>query len=196
MQRRNALKLLVGAAGLPLLSSEALAFFQSVQAQVPKTIALKAFTGDQNAIVETISELIIPATDTPGAKAARVSEFIDLILSGWSKEDEKARFLAGVDEVNHRSQVLYGKRFMDAAVEQQKEIVRGLDDELMATQQLLQANRRGNRKPPEKTFFYMMKQLTLVGYYTSQVGAQEELHYEIIPHAHEQCAPVPTTEKS
>jgi hypothetical protein len=196
MQRRNALKLLVGAAGLPLLSSEALAFFQSVQAQVPQTAALKAFSADQNAIVETISELIIPATDTPGAKAARVSEFIDLILSDWSKEDEKTRFLAGVDEVNHRSQVLYGKRFVDAAAEQQKEILHGFDDELMAAQQVLLANRRGNRKPPEKTFFYMMKQLTLVGYYTSQVGAQEELHYEIIPHAHEQCAPVPTTEKS
>ena len=50
MQRRNALKLLVGAAGLPLLSSEALAFFQSVQAQVAEGTGLKAFTPDQHAI--------------------------------------------------------------------------------------------------------------------------------------------------
>lgn len=196
MQRRNALKLLVGAAGLPLLSTEALAFFQSVQNQVAQQATLKTFTPDQHAIVETMAELIIPATDTPGAKAARVSEFIDLILSEWSKEEEKVRFLAGVDEVNRHSQVLYGKRFVDATVAQQSEIVRGLDDELMGALQLVQENRRGNRRPPEKTFFYMMKQLTMIGYYTSQVGAQEELKYEIIPTSHEQCAPITIKEKS
>ena len=128
-------------------------------------------------------DLIIPATDRPGAKAARVSYFIDLILSDWSKQEEKTRFMAGIQEVDHRSQLLYGKRFVNATPAQQSEIVSGLDDALMGSFQELQANRRGNRRPPEKTFFYMMKQLTLV-------------KYEIIPTAHEQCAPITIKEKS
>jgi len=51
-------------------------------------------------MVETMSELIIPATDTPGAKGARVSEFIDLILSDWSDDADKKIFLDGLADVD------------------------------------------------------------------------------------------------
>lgn len=181
---------------MPLLSSDALAFFRTIQAQVSDKASLKTFTPQQNAMVETMSELIIPATDTPGAKAARVSEFIDLILSDWSEEGDKKRFLDGLADVDQRSQTLFGKNFVDATAAQQTEIVRGLDDELVEAHEQVQANRRGKRPLPEKTFFFMMKHLTLVGYYTSQIGEQEELHYELIPSAHEQCAPITTKEQS
>jgi hypothetical protein len=196
MQRRNALKLLAGAAALPLLSSDALAFFRTIQAQVAEKAVLKTFTPQQNAIVEIMSELIIPATDTPGAKAARVSEFIDLILSDWSEEADKTRFLEGLADVDQRSQTLFGKSFVDSSETQQSDIIRGLDEELVRAREELKEDRRGHRVLPEKTFFFIMKHLTMVGYYTSQVGVQEELHYELIPSAHEQCVPVPGKEES
>lgn len=196
MQRRNALKLLAGAATLPFLSSDALAFFRSIQTQITERPGLKTFTPPQNAIVETMSELIIPATDTPGAKAARVSEFIDLILSDWSDDADKKIFLDGLADVDQRSQGLSGKNFVESTVAQQTEVMRALDEDLVKAQSHIEPNRDGRRILAEKTFYYMMKSLTLVGYYTSQVGEQEELHYEIIPSAHEQCAPIPSKEQS
>ena len=130
MQRRNALKLLAGAAAFPLLSSDALALFRTIQSQVPEKPTFKVLTAPQQAIVETMSEVIIPATDTPGAKAARVSEFIDLILSEWSDEDDKKQFLDGLAEVDRRSQTLFAKNFVEAGAPQQAEIVRSFDAEL------------------------------------------------------------------
>lgn len=196
MQRRNALRLLAGAAALPLLSSDALALFRTIQSQISDNPTLKTLTPAQHAIVETMTELIIPATDTPGAKAARVGEFIDLILSDWSDDVDKKTFLDGLARVDQSSQTLFGKNFVDGTVAQQSAIIRGLDEQLTEDYQHIEPDRHGKRPLLEKTFFYMVKNLTLVGYYTSQVGQQEELHYEIIPSAHEQCAPITTKEQS
>src|ERR1700733_14956249 len=100
MERRDVLKLLASATVLPTLSSDALFWLQGVHTQIAKASALKTLTPDQDAIVTTISELIIPQTDTPGAKAAKVNEFIDLILSDWYDEPATARFLAGLADVD------------------------------------------------------------------------------------------------
>src|SRR6266571_9250505 len=123
MQRRDALRLLAAAATLPLLSHDAFSLFQEVHQQLPQTAALKALDPHQNATVATISELIIPQTDTPGAKAARVNEFIDLILTEWYDEKERGRFLAGLADVDSRSQNLFGKNFVECPEKQQTEIL-------------------------------------------------------------------------
>jgi Gluconate 2-dehydrogenase subunit 3 len=187
MHRRQALRLLASAATLPLLSREAFSLFQAVHEQMPEQVVLKTFNPQQNAIVTTIAELIIPQTDTPGAKAARVNEFIDLILTEWYDEEEKSTFMTGLADVDSRTHELYGKDFVDCAEKQQVEILQALDDEVAAREQ--DARRRRNH-PPEKNFFFMMKQLTLVGYYTSQVGFEQELHGEIIPARHVACVPL------
>jgi hypothetical protein len=75
--------LIASATVLPALRSDALFWLQGVHAQIAEASALKTLTPDQDATVTTIAELIIPQTDTPGAKAAKVNEFIDLILSEW-----------------------------------------------------------------------------------------------------------------
>jgi len=187
MHRRQALRLLASAATLPLLSREAFSLFQAVHEQMPEQAVFKTFNPQQNAIVTTIAELIIPQTDTPGAKAARVNEFIDLILTEWYDEEEKSTFMTGLADVDSRTHELYGKDFVDCAEKQQVEILQALDDEVAAREQ--DARRRRNH-PPEKNFFFMMKQLTLVGYYTSQVGFEQELHGEIIPARHVACVPL------
>ena len=74
MQRREILKLLAGTAAFPLLSNDALAFFQSVHEQIPATADLKTLNPHQDATVTAIAELIIPETDTPGAKAVRAPD--------------------------------------------------------------------------------------------------------------------------
>ncbi len=189
MHRRQALRLLASAATLPLLSQEAFSLFQAVHDQMPEQSALKTLNPHQNSTVTTIAEIIIPQTNTPGAKAARVNEFIDLILTEWYDEEEKSTFLTGLADVDSRTRDLYGKDFVECGEKQQVEVLQALDDEVAAGRAEPDVRRRRNR-PPEKNFFFMMKQLTLVGYYTSQIGFEQELHGEIIPSRHASCVPL------
>ena len=188
MQRREALRLLASAAALPLLSREAFSMFQAVHEQLPEQPVLRTLNPQQNAMVTTISEIIIPQTDTPGAMAARVNEFIDLILTEWYDDEEKAIFLTGLADVDTRTRDLFGKNFVDCGEKLQAEILRALDDEVAEARAGV---RRGSsrRRPPERNFFFMIKQLTLIGYYTSQIGFEQELHGEIIPARHAGCVP-------
>ena len=189
MHRRQALRLLASAATLPLLSREAFSLFQAVHDQMPEQPVLKTLNPHQNDTVSTIAEIIIPQTNTPGAKAARVNEFIDLILTEWYDEEERSTFLTGLADVDSRTRDLYSKDFVECAEKQQVEVLQALDDEVAAGRAEADVRRRRNR-PPEKNFFFMMKQLTLVGYYTSQIGFEQELHGEIIPSHHASCVPL------
>lgn len=189
MHRRQALRLLASAATLPLLSREAFSLFQAVHDQMPEQSVLKTLNPHQNDTVTTIAELIIPQTDTPGAKAARVNEFVDLILAEWYDEEERSTFLTGLADVDARTRDLYGKNFVQCGEKQQIEVLQALDDEVAAARSEADVRRRRSR-PPEKNFFFMMKQLTLVGFYTSQIGFEQELHGEIIPSRHASCVPL------
>jgi hypothetical protein len=189
MQRREALRLLASAAALPLLSRQAFSMFQAVHEQLSEQPVLKTLNPHQNATVTIISEIIIPQTNTPGAKAARVNEFIDLILTEWYDEEEKSIFLTGLTNVDSRARDLFGKDFGECGEKSQFEILQALDDEVATARADV---RRGSsrRLPPERNFFFMIKQLTLIGYYTSQIGFEQELHGEIIPARHAGCVPL------
>ncbi len=84
MQRRELFRLLTAGAALPVFDSNLLAAFQD--AHPKSTYTLRTLNPHQNATVVTMTDLIIPETDTPGAKAVRVNEFIDLILTEWAHE--------------------------------------------------------------------------------------------------------------
>ncbi|HEX4424631.1 MAG TPA: gluconate 2-dehydrogenase subunit 3 family protein [Terriglobales bacterium] len=187
MKRRDALKLLAATAALPLLSHNAFSLFRAVHDDLATSTGLRTLNPHQNATVTTISELIIPQTDTPGAKAARVNEFIDVILTDWYEDQERANFLTGLADVDARSQTLFTKDFVSASPEQQTQLLTELDKEVVR-QHASPRRRQGN--PGKEEFFASMKQLTLVGYYTSQIGFEQELHESIIPPRHAGCAPL------
>src|ERR1700756_5255148 len=115
MHRREPLQLLAGAAALPLLSRDAFSLFHQVQDQLRAGSALKTLNPHQDATVTTMAELIIPQTETPGAKAVRVNEFIDLILTEWYDDEDRTKFLAGLANVDTQSRDLFGKDFVDCA---------------------------------------------------------------------------------
>jgi hypothetical protein len=144
----------------------------------------------QNKTVTVMAELIIPETDTPGAKAARVNEFIDLVLTDWYPVEDRDRFLKGLADVDGRSQKAYGQNFVDCAASQQIEILKGLDAEATALREAKSLEMSwGHEIAPEDHFFQMMKWLTLVGYYTSEIGMTQELDYVIIPGGYAGCIP-------
>src|SRR5262249_62025623 len=98
MQRREVLKLLATGAGAAVsgLSPAVLSIARAAQAQVGSGYKLRTLNAQQNTMVVTMTDLIIPETDTPGAKGTLVNEFIDVILTEWAHEDERKAFLDGL----------------------------------------------------------------------------------------------------
>src|SRR3979411_9962 len=126
MHRRDLFKVLGAGAVLPMLSPETFAFFQN--AQPGKGYALRTLHPHQNPTVLAMIDQIIPATDTPGAKGARVNEFIDVILTEWATEEERKNFLNGLAGVDEQSNTLFGKNFADASSPQQIVLLEAMDD--------------------------------------------------------------------
>lgn len=174
VNRREALRrLAVGGAAAAALPSwvETLSAFaldhahtHGQRAAAAKTAAAwkpKVLTPHQNSTVITISELIIPQTDTPGAKAANVNRFIDGVLSD-APEAERTKFLAGLTALDERAKSEFGKSFVSATAEQQT----GMLTQLSALQEKSQQGAE---------FFEAIKSMTIIGYYTSEVGVRQEL---------------------
>jgi hypothetical protein len=183
MNRREALLALGGAA---VLADPLLAAGRSLRTRLGSGGVLKVLDPHQNETVVTIADLIIPATETPGASAAKVNEFTDLMLAEWLDAEERKRFLDGLADVDTRSRKKFGKDLTACTPAQQTELLELLDLELAA---MRDAERQGVRREPTpaQRFFHMMKRITLLGYYTSEIGATEELHNPIIPGRYDGC---------
>lgn len=191
MQRREALRVMFAGAVLPAFTPELFAMFR--QAQPPPGYTLRTLTGHWNDTVVAMIDQIIPATDTPGAKGARVNEFIDVILTEWALPEERKNFLDGLAGIDKQSQSLYGKNFADASAEQQLVQLRAIDNAVMANRSV--RPRHGNTVPKpdaqlEGDFWEVFKRITIHGYYTSEVGFTQELKMEIIPGAQHGCNPL------
>lgn len=124
----------------------------------------KILTAHQDKTVTVVTELIIPATDTPGAAAARVNEFIDAIIED-APEAERREFLGGLTWLDARSTELFGTDFITSTPEQQ-------------TALLTIVSSPKNTAIEDRTgvaFFNAIKGMTITGYYHSEVGMREEL---------------------
>jgi gluconate 2-dehydrogenase gamma chain len=137
------------------------------------------FSPEQFRLVEHLAAMIIPADDTAGAKEAGVAEFIDFMVanrvpvSARSEirstqdsirlgEDAQTRFLAGLDWINARSKSEFGLRFLDCNAEQQNALL-GVLAYKAKYKPLTEAGR---------DFFQMMRDYTVVGYYTTKIGLE------------------------
>jgi len=121
-------------------------------------------TPHQNETVTTLSELIIPKTETAGARAAHVNQFVDTVLAD-APSAEREQFLQGLEWVDSRSAARFGVPFIQATPQQQ-------------TTLLTVISSTANQAPADRAgveFFQALKTLTITGYYTSKVGMLEEL---------------------
>jgi gluconate 2-dehydrogenase gamma chain len=124
MHRREMLKVIGAAAALPFVPARASAAVRLAESVHRRLDAERAVTGghtlrvlspEQNELVTMIAEMIIPETDTPGATAVHVNEFLDFLLAEWSSDEDRSRFLAGLDAIDHETRATYGKRFVELA---------------------------------------------------------------------------------
>src|SRR5260370_27754552 len=139
-------------------------------------------------MVGVLTDLIITETDTPGAKAAVVNEFIDVILTEWAMDAERQNFLQGLAGIDKQSQELFGKDFVDATSQQQVTLLRAMDD-YATTERGEYHQKHGNTVPEldaylKGSFYDIFRGITLHGYYTSEIGFTKELGLQIIPGAH------------
>ncbi len=192
MQRREALKLFLAGGVLPVVPGDLFGFFRD--SHPASGYALRTLDPHQNELVVAMIDQIIPATDTPGAKGARVNEFIDVILTEWANDEERRNFLSGLADVDKQSNTLFDKDFAAASSEQQLVLLRSLDEAAAV------ARARSDRKtrPPlwkpegrdlqmQDDFFTVFKKMTVHGYYTSEIGFSQELKLQIIPGAQHGC---------
>jgi hypothetical protein len=122
----------------------------------------KVLNPHQLQTVATLSELIIPETDTPGARAALVDRFIDAVLAAAPRRD-RSRFLKGLAWMDARSRMVTGSAFASATPAQQADLLTRLSAD-------------GSREEAAGIeFFSAIKGMTITGYYTSEIGLRQEL---------------------
>jgi hypothetical protein len=168
LSRRDALKLAAGvgaAAMIPLVPDELAAAQQAVAARKAGA-PFKFFTPAQHHSVDVLAELIIPADDrSPGAKAARVADYIDFALSE-APQDARQLWADGLAALDAASRSQFGTPFASATADQQTALLTELAKNELAP------------KTAAEKFFRDAKSRTIFGYYTSDIGIHQELKYQ------------------
>jgi hypothetical protein len=191
MQRRDVLKFLTSAAGMSAMPMELILALRQANAETSPSVGLRTLNRHQDATVTAMSELIIPETDTPGAKAVKVNEFIDLLLTDWFDEAETNLFLQNLAQIDADSRKSFGADFIACNSAQQAQLMKQFDDAAMEFARTHKSVTITETTGQPTNFFYVFKRLTLVGYYTSEIGFRKELGKTIIPPTHAGCAPLP-----
>ncbi|GAA4421594.1 gluconate 2-dehydrogenase subunit 3 family protein [Nibrella viscosa] len=151
------------------------------------------FTADQDAMVAEMAEVIIPTTSTPGAKAAKVNEVIDIVLKDCYREPEQKRFLEGLVTTNKISKDAYNKSFVECDNAQRIDVMKKLETQAKQERGQMMQGPADKRYTP---FFFMLKDLTLMGYFTSEIGATQALAYVPVPGRFEGCVPLKPGQKA
>ena len=135
------------------------------------------FDANQFALIEQIVDVMIPETDTSGAHAVGVHHFVDLMLAEWASPDRQTRYVRGLGQLDADLQGRDGQSFVDLAPDQQLDVLRAVDAAAYA-------NNAGN------TFYIELKKMVLFSFYSSEIGATEELQHEALPGPYKHCIPV------
>jgi hypothetical protein len=148
-----------------------------------------AFSQNDVAYLDEIGETIIPATSTPGAKAAKVGEFMTVMVRDCYTPNDQKIFRDGMDKLNDASKKKFDKVFMEATPEQRHDLLVELDKEA-------KDYAKNKKKEDPAHYFRMMKELTLLGYFTSEPGATQALRYIETPGHFSGCIPYAKGEKA
>lgn len=136
------------------------------------------FSVEDVQLLDEIGETILPESDrSPGAKAARIGEFMQVMVADCYSEAEQRIFQSGIEEVQEAARKEYNRDFLELTAEERLTLLTGFDR---------QARAQGEQSPVH--FFTLMKQLTILGYFTSEPGVTQALRYNPIPGGYDGCA--------
>ena len=192
MNRREALLRVAGLMGGTLSASAILAAGNGPAAGNGYSATTSAARGplilsaSQMDIVSRVSDVMIPRTETPGAVDVGVPGFIDLMLRDVCIQADRDRYLAGLADFDAAAVAENGKKFVALELQQQVTLVRKFHDAAVGEERRL----RGAHAHLQRPFILMTKELTLLGFFTSQVGATQVLQYVAVPGSYHGCIPV------
>lgn len=157
------------------------------------------FTAANISLLDEVAETIIPATNTPGAKAAQVGEFMKIMVTDCYTEKQQTAFMEGIGKLEEACKKMNSKGFMDCTPQQRHDFLVSLEKEAKAfntkrdeeDKPKREANDEANKKLAWKDhkefegspshYYTMMKQLTLLGFFTSKTGMTETLRHIPVP---------------
>ena len=132
------------------------------------------------ALLDQVAETILPATDTPGAKAAKVGAFMAMMVADCYDEAEQRTFYQGIEQLDQRSRTVNRVDFLAATPAQRTALLTTLDREQHDYMAAKQTDQPAH-------YFRMMKELALLGYFTSELGATQSLRYVAVPGRYDPC---------
>ena len=164
---------------------------QAAMLTVPARAAARTGEFDAKAIalLDEIAETILPETDTPGAKAAGVGAFMALMVTDTYAADERNIFQAGLATLDTRCRESCGRGFLAADADERLRLLEALDAE-----QFDYMGQKAGSAPAH--FFRMMKELALLGYFTSEIGYTKAMRYLETPGRYDPCVPFEPGEKA
>ena len=172
------------------------------------------FSPSNIALLDEVGETIIPATATPGAKAAKIGELMKIMVTDCYTEKQQSAFMQGLVDLETACDAMNGKSFMECDEAQRKELLIRLEKEARSFNQKrdeedkpkLEAHEQQNSKLPWKDqtefehspshYYTMMKQLTLFGFFSSETGMTETLRHIPVPGRYDGAAPYAKGEKA
>ncbi|MEO6843796.1 MAG: gluconate 2-dehydrogenase subunit 3 family protein [Ginsengibacter sp.] len=169
-----------------------------------KTGVSMIFTDADILLLNEIADTILPTTKSPGAKAAKVGQFMTVMVNDCYEALDQKIFHEGLVKINEASKDKNGKLFIESTPQQRHDLLVDLDKKVkdynqkinkyvnsltpdQRTQMKIQQNFTGsdplankNRENPDY-YFRMMKELTLLGYFTSEIGCTQAMRYVETP---------------
>lgn len=209
MNRRELLKQIALVTGAVVVGGD---FFLTGCKQTGKPEA--GFTPSTIDLLDEVGETIIPATATPGAKAAKIGEFMNVMVTDCYTERQQSAFMNGLVSLEEACNAMHGKNFLACSATERKAFLLSLEKEAKAFNQkrdeddkLKKANhQQTNDTLPWKDqtefegapshYYTMMKQLTLWGFFSSETGMTETLRHEPVPGRYDGTVPYKKGEKA
>lgn len=195
MDRRELLKMVAAATGGIVIGGEF--FLAGCKNPDAGTGTSTTFAESDIAFFDEVAETIFPKTSTPGAKEAKVGQFMTVMVNDCYTEDDQKAFRDGQASINDACKKLHGHDFMKATPEQRKAVLISLEKEVKDHQEKRRefnklqddlekkAQSNGDTSFKKQTmsahYFTMMKQLTILGYFTSKEGRTSATRYEPVP---------------
>ncbi|MBB2145607.1 gluconate 2-dehydrogenase subunit 3 family protein [Pedobacter sp. LMG 31464] len=201
MDRREAVKSVAFLIGGALSATTIATLFDSCNE--PGKNSANLFTADQEKLITEIADIIIPTTaKSPGAKAANVGPFITMMVKDCYPEDAQKAFVKGLEDIETRSKKDFGKSFFEISVKEREQLIIKVKDETVAAQKTekeelekagksdktdekqtspVKAAPMKDEKKTKPMFFAIARDLTLLGFFTSEIGATKAYEYVEIP---------------
>ena len=187
MDRRTIIKQISLITGAAFVGGE---LFVQTGCKADKTDqASSLLTTQQVSLLDEIGETILPQTATPGAKEVGIGQFMQKMITDCYSKEQQSVFLTGVETIKADFKKKYSTTFEKGSPDQREEFLNAINAEMVKYN-------KDKKQEDADHYFTMIKQLTILGYFTSEAGATKELRYEAVPGGYDGAYPYKKGDKA